>query len=328
MNDLRNERIFITGGAGFVGSYIVEQLLDEGVSEIIILDNMIRGSCANIKGPLDTGKVKLIEGDIRDQGLLNECIKDCHYCFHLAALRITHCASEPREALEIMYEGTFNVLQACVEAKIKKLVFASSASVYGQADSFPTKEDHHPYNNFTLYGAAKAANELMLQSFTKMYGLNYNALRFFNIYGPRMDTHGKYTEVFIRWYYLIKEGKEPLIFGEGDQTMDFIYIAEIARASILALKADINNEVFNIASGRETSLKELCALLLKSMDARLGPKYVSLPKERENVEVSRRLAEVSKAKELLGFESKVSLEEGLKRLISWLDQQQKVLNAV
>ncbi len=325
MHNISNSKILITGGAGFVGSYIVEQLLKDDVEEIAIVDNFIRGSRDNISEPLSTGRVQLIEGDIRDKSLMFELVKDKDYCFHLAALRITHCASEPREALEIMYDGTFNVLEACVKENIKRLVFASSASIYGQATTFPTGEDHHPYNNFTLYGAAKAANELMCRSFNHMYGLPFNALRYFNIYGPRMDTYGKYTEVFVRWYHLIKEGKQPLIFGEGNQTMDFVYIEDIARATILALKADVENEVFNVASGTETSLEELCFLLLEVMESNLKPKYVPLPEDRKKVEVMRRLASTEKAKEQLGFEVEVNLKEGLQRLVQWLNQQEKLV---
>lgn len=323
MNDLKHSKILVTGGAGFVGSYILDQLLDKNVGEVIVIDNFIRGSKRNIEQALASKKIKLIEGDIRDRQLLDKYFQGIDYCFHLAALRITHCATEPREALEVMYDGTFNVLEACVKYKIKKLILASTASVYGQASIFPTTEEHHPYNNFTLYGAAKMANELMCRSFAHMYGLKYNALRYFNIYGPRMDTHGKYTEVFIRWYHLIKEGKEPLIFGDGKQTMEFIYIEDIARASILALETDVINEVFNVASGTETSLEELCCALLEVMKSNLKPKYVPLPDDRKKVEVMRRLADVSKAQKLIGFKAKTNLKQGLEKLVQWLDSLEK-----
>ena len=321
MNNLKDSRILITGGAGFVGSFIADQLLEEDVKEIIILDNLIRGTKDNIEGALKSNAVKFIKGDIRDNSLLNELFKDIDYCFHMAALRITHCAAEPREALEVMIDGTFNVIEECVKHNVKKLIAASSASIYGQADIFPTKEDHHPYNNHTLYGAAKMANELMLHSFFCMYGLNYNAMRYFNVYGPRMDIKGKYTEVLIRWYNLIKEGNPPLIYGDGKQTMDFIYVEEIARANILALKSEVNDEVFNIASGAETSLEELCFLLLEVLESDLKPKYIPLPEDRKKVEVMRRLADVSNAKEKIGFGTKISLRDGLKKLVLWLDEQ-------
>lgn len=325
MNLIENKRILVTGGAGFVGSFIVDQLVAKKAGEIVIIDNFIRGSRENLKNVLPSRNVNVVEGDIRDRGLLEQLMQGVDYCFHLAALRITHCAAEPREALEVMYDGTFNVLQACVAHRVKKFIFASTASVYGQADTFPTSEQHHPYNNYTLYGAAKLANELMCRSFQHMHGLDYNIVRFFNIYGPRMDIYGKYTEVLIRWYHLIKEGKPPLIFGDGKQTMDYIYIEDIARASILALTADIKNEVFNIASGVETSLEELCFLLLKAMGSELKPVYVPLPEERKKVEVFRRLADVSKAKKQIGFETEVDLRNGLKRLVQWLDNQKEMI---
>lgn len=317
--DLKNKKIMVTGGAGFVGSFLLEELLKEDVSEIVVLDNFFRGSKANIEFLLDDSRLKLIEGDIRDRQCLDALMEPMDLCFHLAALRITHCAAEPRQALEVMYDGMFNVLEACVKHNIEKLVTASSASIYGQADSFPTQENHHPYNNQTLYGAAKMANELMCRSFFHMYGLPFNALRYFNIYGPRMDTHGKYTEVLIRWYYLIKEGKPPLIYGGGKQTMDFIFVKDIARATLLSMQADCCNQAFNVASQVETSLEELCFMLCEVMKTDLKPKYIPLPEDRKKVEVGRRLADTQKAKELIGFESQVDLKQGLSQLVGWLD---------
>ncbi len=319
MNKLKNSRILVTGGAGFVGSFIVDQLLKEDVKEIIILDNFIRGSRDNIKDALQHINVRLVEGDIRDIDLLKKLFQGIDYCFHMAAFRITHCAANPREAVEVMCNGSFNVFECCVANNVKKLIAASSASIYGQGDIFPTREDHHPYNNRTFYGAMKMGNELMLRSFNDMSGLNYNALRYFNIYGPRMDVYGKYTEVLIRWYYLIKEGKQPLIYGDGKQSMDFIYVEDVALASILSLTADISDEVFNIGSGIETSLEELCLSLLEVMHSDLKPEYIPLPESRKKVEVKRRLADVSKARNLLRFEVKVELKAGLKKLVEWLD---------
>jgi len=319
MNKLADSRILITGGAGLVGSFIADQLLKEGVKEIILIDNLIRGSKENIESSLKSGKVKFIEGDIRDIKLLDNLFYGIDYCFHMAALRITRCAQNPREALEVMFNGTFNVLEACIKHKIKKLIAASSASIYGMAETFPTTEIHHPYNNRTFYGVAKTSNELMCRAFNDMYGLNYNAMRYFNIYGPRMDREGKYTEVMIRWYYLIKEGKEPLIFGDGKQTMDFIYVEDIARANILAMKSDTSDKVFNIGNGIETSLVELCYLLLEVMNSKIKPKFIPLPEERKKVEVLRRLADISEAKKYIGFEAKTSLKEGLEKLVIWLD---------
>ena len=320
MNELSGSRILITGGAGFVGSHIADQLIaHEDVREVILLDNMLRGSRRNLEDALGSGRARLVEGDIRDRALLDAQFAGVDYVFHMAALRITRCAENPREALEVMYDGAFNVVEACVRHKVKKLVAASSASIYGTADLFPTREDHHPYNNRTLYGAAKLATELMYRAFNDMYGLPYVAMRYFNIYGPRMDTEGKYTEVLIRWYGLIKKAQSPLIFGEGDQTMDFIDVEDIARANVLAMKAPISDQVFNVASQRETSLRQLCDKLLETMGSKLVPKHVPLPAERKAVEVWRRLADASKARELLNFEARIGLEEGLARLVRWLD---------
>ena len=318
-NEISGSRVLITGGAGFIGSHIADQLIKRGAGEVILLDNMLRGTLANVAGAISTGKVKLIEGTICDESLLDALLEGIDYCFHMAALRITHCAEHPREALETMYVGTFNVAEACVKHKVKKLVAASSASIYGMADDFPTTEQHHPYNNRTLYGAAKAANELMFRSFKEMFGLDYAATRFFNVYGPRMDIHGRYTEVLIRWYRLIKEGKSPLIFGDGKQTMDFVYVEDTARSCVLAMQSNATDEVFNVAAGEEVSLEQLCWTLLRVMNSDIQPEYVPVPEGREKVEVMRRLAEVSKADRLLGFRVEVPLEEGLRRLVNWLE---------
>ena len=320
-NGLSGSRILITGGAGFIGSHIADQLLaGEGVASVVLLDNMLRGTLRNLEPALASGRATLVEGDIRDPALVDKLVAGADFVFHMAALRITRCAENPREAMEVMFNGAFNVAEACVTHKVKKLVAASSASVLGTADSFPTREDHHPYNNRTLYGAAKLANELIYRSFNDMYGLQYTAMRYFNVYGPRMDLEGKYTEVLIRWYGLIKKGLEPVIFGEGDQTMDFVYVEDIARANILALKADASDQVFNVACGRETSLRQLCDAFLKAMGSDLKPRHVPLPAERKAVEVRRRLADTSKAREMLGFEAAVSLEDGLGLLVRWLDR--------
>jgi UDP-glucose 4-epimerase len=320
VNELNGSRILITGGAGFIGSHIADQLIaHEGAGEVILLDNLLRGSRRNVEAVLGSGRARLVEGDIRDRSLLDQVFTGVDYVFHMAALRITRCAENPREALEVMYDGAFNVVDACVRHKVKKLVAASSASIYGTADSFPTREEHHPYNNRTLYGAAKAANELMYRAFNDMYGLPYAAMRYFNVYGPRMDTEGKYTEVLIRWYGLIKKGEPPLIFGEGEATMDFVEVEDVARANVLAMKTSVSDEVFNVASQRETSLRQLCLALLATMGSRLEPRHVPLPAERKAVEVRRRLADMSKARELLGFEARIGLEEGLSRLVRWLD---------
>ncbi|BAY31543.1 NAD-dependent epimerase/dehydratase [Nostoc carneum NIES-2107] len=315
---MQNKRVLITGGAGLVGSHIADLLVKEGVSEIIILDNFTRGQIKNLAWAKEQGPLVVVEGDIRDQKLLGEVMQGVDVVFHQAAIRITQCAEEPRLALEVLADGTFNVLEAAVKAGVKKVVAASSASIYGMAEDFPTTESHHPYNNRTLYGAAKVFNEGLLRSFHDMYGLDYVGLRYFNVYGPRMDIYGVYTEVLIRWMERIATGQPPLIFGDGKQTMDFVYIEDIARANILAAKADVTDEVFNIASGVESSLNDLAYSLAKVMGSDLQPEYGP---ERKVNPVQRRLADVSKAQELLGFEAQVSLEEGLQRLVSWWREQ-------
>ena len=318
MNSIAGARVLITGGAGFIGSHITDQLLAENVEEIILIDDFIRGSKENVAEALKSGKVRLIKGDIRDQALLDELFKNVDYAFHMAAYRINQCAAEPRAGFEVMFGGTFNVAEACQKHKVKKVVIASSASIYGTAEKFPTDEKHHPYNNHTLYGVAKVANEGMFRAFHDMYGLRYNAMRYFNVYGPRMDIYGKYTEVLIRWYQTIKKGDQPLIYGDGKQSMDFVSVEDVARANILALKAPVSDEVFNVASGVETTLEELCAALLEAMNSPLKPKYVPLPEERKNVEVVRRLADTSKAAALIGFKADISLRQGLQGLVQWL----------
>lgn len=315
---MQNKRILITGGAGLVGSHIADLLVKEGVSEIIVLDNFTRGCRDNLAWTQANGPLVIVEGDIRDRQLLADVMQGVDLVFHQAAIRITQCAEEPRLALEVLADGTFNVLEAAVKAGVKKVVAASSASIYGMAENFPTTESHHPYNNRTLYGAAKTFNEGLLRSFYEMYGLDYVALRYFNVYGPRMDIYGVYTEVLIRWMERIAAGQPPLIFGNGQQTMDFVYIEDIARANILAAKADVTDEVFNIASGVETSLNSLAETLVQVMGSDLPPEYGP---ERKVNPVQRRLADVSKAKELLGFEAQVSLAEGLSRLVNWWREQ-------
>jgi UDP-glucose 4-epimerase len=238
--------------------------------------------------------------------------------FHQAAIRITQCAQDPRLALEVLAGGTFNVIEAAVRAGVKKVVAASSASVYGLAERFPTDERHHPYNNRTLYGAVKAFNEALLRSYHEMHGLDYVALRYFNVYGPRMDVHGAYTEVLIRWMERIAAGQPPLILGDGAQTMDFVHVEDVARANILAASAELTDDVFNVASGIETSLNDLATALLRVMDSELRPERG--PARTVNA-VSRRVAYVRKARHLLGFEATIPLEAGLRDLVDWWRQK-------
>jgi UDP-glucose 4-epimerase len=308
-------RILVTGGCGLIGSTTIDILLrDHAPEQIVILDNLERGTLRNVEHALQDPRVTLVRGDIRDVPTVQKTTKGMDAVIHMATLRITACAAEPRAALEVMCDGSFNVLEAAQNHGVKKFVTASSASIYGLADAFPTREDHHPYNNRTWYGASKIMLEGLLRSFNDMYGLPYTALRYFNVYGPRMDVHGKYTEVLIRWMERIAAGQAPLIFGDGNQTMDFVYIDDVARSNVLALQSDLQDDVFNVASGVETSLNDLAYALLRVMGSNLKPEYGP---ERKVNPVSRRLADTSKAKQLLGFEATVGLDEGLTRLVDW-----------
>lgn len=315
--DIKDSQVLITGGGGFVGSHIADALLAKGAKKVIALDNFVRGSRDNVAAAKATGRFELVEGDIRDRALVDRLTKGCDYVYHQAALRITACAADPREGHEVMMDGTFNVLEACATHGVKKLVAASSASVYGEPDSLPIEETA-AFNNRTLYGGAKVALEQYLRAFHDKYGLPYVALRYFNLYGPRMDMTGVYTEVMVRWMDRIEAGQAPMIFGTGSQTMDFVYIDDCARANVLALESDVSDDVFNVATGAETSLKELCMAMIELMGKKgLEPEYTA---DRQLGPVGRRMGGVTKAKERLGFQSKVGLHEGLAQLIAWRRQ--------
>ena len=317
--DINGANILVTGGCGLIGSTTIDQLLQEHApGRIVIFDNLNRGTLANVERALNDRRVTLVRGDIRDVDAVRKVTQGMDAVIHMATLRITACAAEPREALGVMCDGSYNVIEAAHEAGVKKFVTASSASVYGLAEVFPTPESHHPYNNRTWYGASKVMLEGLLRSFNDMYGFPYVALRYFNVYGPRMDIYGKYTEVLIRWMERIAAGQPPLILGDGKTTMDFVYIDDVARSNILALRSDASDEVFNVASGVETSLNDLAAALLRVMGSNLRPEYGP---ERKVNPVSRRLADTSKAERLLGFRAGVSLDQGLRQLVGWWREQ-------
>ncbi|MBL8536040.1 MAG: NAD-dependent epimerase/dehydratase family protein [Hyphomonadaceae bacterium] len=311
---IEGSKILVTGGCGLIGSTTIDQILLENPAKIVIYDNLVRGSLDNVAHLMNDKRVELIKGDIRDVEATRRVTEGMDAVIHMATLRITACAAEPREALEVMCDGTYNVLEAAHLAGVKRFVTASSASVYGLADTFPTTEEHHPYNNRTWYGASKVMLEGLLRSFNDMYDTSYVAFRYFNVYGPRMDIHGKYTEVLIRWMERIDAGLPPLILGDGGTTMDFVYIDDVARANVLGLKSDVTDEIFNVASGVETSLLQLAHALMRVMGKEMSPEFGP---ERKVNPVSRRLACTKKAERLLGFRADVGLEEGLARLVTW-----------
>jgi UDP-glucose 4-epimerase len=313
MNPISGARVLVTGGAGFIGSVIVDQLLAFGAAEVRVLDNFERGTRRNLADAESRGGVRIVEGDIRDAATVDELTAGVDYVFHEAGQRITQCAEAPRQAVEVLIDGTLNVLEAAVRRKVKKVVAASSASVYGDASYLPMDESH-PFNNRTLYGAGKIANEQMLRAYYEMYEMPYVALRYFNVYGPRMDMEGVYTEVMIRWLDAIESGRPPRIFGDGGQSMDFVFVDDAARSNLLALESDVTDEVLNIGTGVETSLRQLCDLLLRLTGSRLQPEYVEARKVNN---VRTRRAAVEKAERLLAFRARTSLEEGLRELIRW-----------
>ena len=321
MNKIKDSTIFISGGAGFIGSYLIEELLSQHQpKKIIILDNLIRGSFENMKRFINDPRVEFIKGDIRNNELLEKCIAGTDYVFHMAALRINACAASPQDGFEVMLQATFNIANLCLKHKVKKIIYSSTASVYGLAQHFPTPETDNPYNNQTFYGGAKIWGEQLFRSYKFMHNMDYVALRYFNVYGSRMDTDGKYTEVMIKWLDCIRDNRQPAIYGDGTDSMDFVHVKDIAHANVLALISDVTDEAFNVGDQIETSLSDLLNVLLKVNKSQLKPIF----KEANSINpVSRRLADISKASKLLGYKPAITLEQGLKELTDWYFEKQK-----
>lgn len=314
MNEIKNSKILVIGGAGFIGSHVVDGLIREDVKEIVIYDNFCRGTMDNLREALRDPRVKVYDvgGDICQTDILDSAMEGVDYVFHLAALWLLQCYEYPRAAFDVNIRGTFNVLEACIQHKVKKLVYSSSASVYGDAMEIPMTE-RHPYNNKTFYGATKIAGEQMCRAFHHRYSLNYVGLRYMNVYGPRQDYKGAYIAVIMKILDRLDQELPPIVFGDGSQSYDFIYVSDVARANICALKSDTEDEFYNIGMGTQTTIKELCKLILKIV----GKDYEIRFEPTGQTFVTNRVGSTEKAKEDLGFEARISLEEGLRSLIHW-----------
>ena len=312
MNQLDNARILVIGGAGFLGSHIVDQLTDTPAREIIVLDNFVRGTRDNLRSAVRDERVRLVEGSVTDRDLLRELMAGTDYVFHLAALWLYECVHEPRKAIDVNVVGTFNVIEAAADAGVKKVVYSSSASVYGDALFTPMTEDH-PFNNRTMYGATKIAGEQFFRAFYEQHKLDYVGLRYMNIYGPRMDYKGTYVSVIMKVLDRIDAGEPPVIFGDGSQAYDFVHVADVARANILALQSDATDEFFNVGIGVKTTIRELVDQLLEITGTDLQPEY----RPQEQMFVTHRVGSTEKAEELIGFRATIPLEEGLRSVVEW-----------
>ncbi len=314
MPDIRGSRILVVGGAGFVGSHLVDALTQEDVAEITVYDNFCRGSKENLSAALADPRVKIydIGGDIMHIDLLNAAMKGCDYVFHLAALWLLQCHEYPRSAFKVNVEGTYNVLEACRDQGVKRLVYSSSASVYGNALTTPMTEEH-PFNNRTFYGATKIAGEAMARAFNERYGLSYAGLRYMNVFGPRQDYRGAYVSVIMKILDRIDNGLPPIVFGDGSQSYDFIDVRDVAKANVCALKSDVSDEFYNVGTGRATSIKQICELLLELTGSDLAIQYEPTAQSF----VTNRLGSTEKAEADLDFRADRELREGLLDLIAW-----------
>lgn len=320
MPEIKGKKILVIGGAGFIGSHVVDNLLKEDISQVTIYDNFVRGTADNIESALKDPRAKVFEvgGDILQTDILNAAMKESDMVIHLAALWLLQCHDYPRAAFDVNIRGTFNVLEACRDNNIERLVYSSSASVYGDAVEIPMTEEH-PFNNRTFYGATKIAGEAMARAFYARYGLNYAGLRYMNVYGPRQDYKGTYIAVIMKILDNLDQGKAPVVYGDGSQSYDFIYVGDTAKANVCALKSDAVDSFYNVGMGTKTSIKELTEILLKVYNSDLEIQY----HPQGQTFVTNRVGSTEKAEKEIGFRAAVQLEEGLKKLIEWRNEHKK-----
>jgi len=325
--EIKGGSILVIGGAGLIGSHVVEELLNEDVREVIVYDNFCRGTHENLQEALKDPRCKIFEigGDILQADILDAAMKGIDGVVHLAALWLLQCHEYPRAAFDVNIRGTFNVLEACVNHNIKRIVYSSSASVYGDAVEEPMTEDH-PYNNWTFYGATKIAGEHMFKAFHRRYGLEGAGLRYMNVYGARQDYKGAYIAVMMKMLDNLDNGSPPVVFGDGSQAYDFIYVSDTAKANVCALKSDIPFGFYNVGRGVKTTIKELAELILKITGSDLSIQY----EPAGQTFVTNRVGDPVAAEKDLGFKWTVDLEEGLRRLVEWRklhqDQAEKLNN--
>ena len=313
--DLNGKKIVLVGGAGLIGSHTVDHLIGEDVKEIIIYDNFVRGSRENLQEALKDPRVKIFDigGDIMQTDILEAAFSGADGVFHFAALWLLQCHEFPRSAFDVNVRGTFNVMEACVKTGVKRLVYSSSASVYGDAVREPMDEEH-PFNNKNFYGATKIAGEAMLRAFHHRYKLDYVGLRYMNVYGPRQDYHGAYIAVIMKMLDAIDKGESPTILGDGSEAFDFVAVEDCGRANVCAMKAETTDQFYNVGTGKRTSLRELAELLVDITGCTKSINYA--PRSQATL-VRNRIGDPKKAIDHIGFKATLDLQEGLNRLIEW-----------
>ncbi len=317
-NKLDGSKILVIGGAGFIGAFVVRELLSYNIEKLVIYDNFSRGKDKNILDSLNDSRVSIYPfgGDIRETDVLNDAMKNIDYVFHLAAMWLLHCKDYPRTAFDVNIAGTFNVLEACVKNNVKKLISSSSASVYGDALEVPMTENH-PFNNKNFYGATKIAGEAMATAFNDRYGLEVISLRYMNVYGPGQDQHAVYSGVIPILLNKIESGEQPIINGDGSQAYDFIYVEDAAKANIAALKSDIKIGNYNVGTEIQTTISKLCDTILNLKKSDLKVKFSPYSLDDSRALVQNRIGSNKKAKKDLGFNFKYNLRDGLSKLIEW-----------